>query len=431
MDAPSSGNLHRSRAERHTSRFNVESSHKSVVRPGIESKVLVTLPLNAPKVDLLIVGGGVLGAFHGFHAQRRGLSVRLLERYSAPRGATVRNFGQVVPSGLDQRWQRFGRESLAVYDAIQSEFDLSVRRLGSIYIASDDDELTLLEELRAIDAANDYASELWTPQRCLARYPQLRPSYCRGALFYPEEISVNPRMMIHRLHRYLREQVGFNVHFQTCVGELTEVDGGIEARTTDGDIFHAEKALVCSGHEFQLLFPAVFRNSDLTAVRLQMLRLKPQTGVQMPGNVLTGLSIRRYESFRQCPSWSEIKSREPEDSFSKKWGIHILFKQESDGGIILGDSHEYASVAGTDELQFDLRQNVNDYFVNEGRKIFDLPSWDIEAAWHGTYCQTNHPSGIFTKTIGRSIHVVTGIGGKGMTSSAGFSRHHLSEIFND
>lgn len=390
-----------------------------------------TLPRTAPKVDLLIVGGGVLGAFHAFHAQRRGLSVRLLERHSAPRAATVRNFGQIVPSGLDQRWQRFGRESLAVYNTLQGEFDLSVRRLGSIYIASDNDELTLLEELRAIDAANDYTSELWTPQRCLARYPQLRPAYCRGGLFYPEEISVNPRMMIHRLHRYLREQVGFSSHFHTCVRELCEVDGGIEAHTTDGRSFHAEQAIVCSGSEFQLLFPAVFANSDLTAVRLQMLRLKPQTGVQIPGNVLTGLSIRRYESFSQCPSWSDIKSREPEDSFAKKRGIHILFKQESDGGIILGDSHEYATVAEADELQFDLWRDVNDYFVNEGRRIFDLPSWDIEATWDGTYCQTSHPSGIFTKTIGRSIHIVTGIGGKGMTSSAGFTKHHLSEICND
>jgi glycine/D-amino acid oxidase-like deaminating enzyme len=147
--------------------------------------------------------------------------------------------------------------------------------------------------------------------------------------------------------------------------------------------------------------------------------------------VLTGLSIRRYESFTQCPSWSSVKSRETEDSFWRKWGVHILFKQESDGGIILGDSHEYASARQVDDLQFDLRRDINDYFVAEGRKIFDLPSWDIEAAWYGVYCQTSHPSGIFTKTIGSNIHIVTGIGGKGMTSSAAFANHQLKEILND
>ncbi|MEO2015859.1 MAG: TIGR03364 family FAD-dependent oxidoreductase [Fuerstiella sp.] len=376
-------------------------------------------------------GGGVLGAFHAYHAQRRGLGVVLLDKNSAPVGATVRNIGQVVPSGMDQHWQRFGRESVEIYTSLQKEFDLSVRRLGSIYLASDEHELTLLEELRAIDAANDYHSELWSPQQCRARYPQLRPDYCRGGLFYPDEISVNPRMMIHQLHRYQDQQSGYRSYFQTCVCDLAEAGGDIEARTTDGRVFRAERAIVCSGSEFQLLFPHEFQQSDLTAVRLQMLRLKPQSNIQMPGNVLTGLSIRRYESFAQCPSWSTIKSREAEDCFWRKWGVHILFKQEADGGIILGDSHEYASASRLDDLQFDLRGDINDYFVAEGMKIFDLPSWEIEAAWYGVYCQTSHPSGIFTKTIGNNIHIVTGIGGKGMTSSAAFTKHHLKEIYND
>ena len=47
--------------------------------------------------DLLIIGGGVLGSFFAYQALERGLSVVLLERHGAPAGATVRNFGQVVP----------------------------------------------------------------------------------------------------------------------------------------------------------------------------------------------------------------------------------------------------------------------------------------------------------------------------------------------
>jgi hypothetical protein len=54
----------------------------------------------------------------------------------------------------------------------------------------------------------------------------------------------------------------------------------------------------------------------------------------------------------------------------EKWGVHVLFKQEADGGIILGDSHEYASASRLDDLQFDLRGDINDYFVAEGMKIF-------------------------------------------------------------
>src|SRR6056297_347602 len=167
--------------------------------------------------DLLIIGGGVLGAFHAYHALRRGLRVVLLERSAAPRGATVRNFGQVVPSGLDQYWQRFGRDSLQTYRSLQAQQDIAVRCLGSIYIASDEEESTLIEELHAINAAAEYPSQLWTREQCQARYPQLRSGYCQGGLFFPEEVSVNPRTMIHRLHRYLAEQAGYQSHFQTAV----------------------------------------------------------------------------------------------------------------------------------------------------------------------------------------------------------------------
>lgn len=383
------------------------------------------------KTDLLIVGGGVIGAFHAWHALQRGLTVTLLERNAAPRGATVRNFGQVVPSGMDRHWQVFGRESLEIYRAIQQQADITVRQNGSIYLASDDEELTLLEELREINAADDYSSQLLTAAQCREKYTQLRADYCRGGLFFPDEVSVNPRLMIHRLHRFMSQQAGYVVHFNASVTSLNSENGNVVAKTADGRWFHAAKAMVCSGGEFKTLYPELFDESDLTAVKLQMLRLAPQPSVCIPGNVLTGLSIRRYECFSQCPSWSEIKSREPGESFWKSWGVHILFKQEPDGSIILGDSHEYAPAASADDLGFDLRGEINEYFIAEGQKIFELPRWDIEAAWFGVYCQTKHPSGVFRHTIDDNIHIVTGIGGKGMTSSAAFAKHNLSETYND
>jgi glycine/D-amino acid oxidase-like deaminating enzyme len=51
--------------------------------------------------DLIIVGGGVLGTFHAMHALELGLRVAVLERSKTPRGSSVQNFGQVVPSGMD------------------------------------------------------------------------------------------------------------------------------------------------------------------------------------------------------------------------------------------------------------------------------------------------------------------------------------------
>lgn len=389
------------------------------------------MPNQNEHTDLIIVGGGVLGAFHAWHALQRGLSIRLFERHTAPCSATVRNFGQIVPSGMDLRWQQFGRDSLEIYKSIQTDTDISIRQNGSLYIASDDEELTLLHELHEINAANDYASELWSKEQCCRRYPQLQRDYCRGGLFFPEELSANPRQMIHRLLNLIAAQPGSDIRFCTGIRQLTADTKKVVAQTTDNQQFSAENAIVCCGSEFQMLFPDIFCASDIEAVKLQMLRLKPQPEVRIPGNILTGQSIRRYESFSECPSWNAVKAAEPSESFGKEFGIHILFKQETDGSIILGDSHEYAMAAEADSLSFEVRSDISRYFVAEGRKIFDLPAWDIETEWFGVYSQTSHPDGIFTMLVDDRIHIVTGIGGKGMTSSAGFARHYLKTICND
>lgn len=380
---------------------------------------------------MLVIGGGVLGAFHAYHALQRGLRVHLVERNSVPKGATVRSFGQVVPSGLDQQWQAFGRRSLEVYAEVQAKFDVSIRRNGTFYLASDQDELKLLEELHAINLSNQYLSELLSQQACLKKFPQLRADYCVAGLYFPDEISVNPRRMIHQLHAYLASHANYEAFFSSTVTKIESDSSCVSAFTSDGLKLTADQTIVCSGADFQTLFPSVFLESDLVAVKLQMLRLKPQSSVQMSGNVLTGSSIRRYESFSECPSWQAIKSKEESDSFAKRWGIHILFKQEADGSIILGDSHEYAPAKDIDSLTFEIRDDINRYFVEEGKRIFDLPCWEIDSAWLGVYSQTDHPNGIFTESISDRVHVVTGIGGKGMTSSAGFAEHQLGVILND
>ena len=379
--------------------------------------------------DLIVVGGGVLGTFHAYHAAKRGLRVLLFESNPRPRNATVRNFGQIVPSGSCSHWQRWGRESLEIYKSIQDKCDISAQQNGSIYIASNADELGLLEELHAINQENAYESELWTIKQCLSRYPHLKRDYCQGGLFFPDELSVNPRLMIHRVHDYLSNQVSF--HYNSPIQQLATSANRVIAETANGTTYSAETAIVCSGTDFQSLYPDLYENSDLQLVKLQMLRLNPQPQIKLPGNILTGLSIRRYESFSECPSWSSIKAAEPDDCFWKAWGVHLLFKQEVDGSIIVGDSHEYASVKNRDAIGFDLRDDINRYFIDEGKKILDLPHWDVESSWAGLYCQTKHESGIFQKTIDGRIHIVTGIGGKGMTSSPGFSKHHIAELYHD
>ena len=388
--------------------------------------------LNAKQADLLVIGGGILGTFHAYHAIEKGLRVIHLERHQAPIGATVRNFGQIVPSGMNTFWQQLGRESLRIYKDLQTEVDLTVKEEGSIYLASNTEELVLLEELSQINEQNAYLSKMLTKEQCHARFPSLNESYCVGGLFFPEEISVNPRVMIHRLHRHLQEHPLYLGYFGEEVNELeVQADGTVQATTTKNGAYTAQKSIVCGGTEIRTLFPQTFLSSNLEIVQLQMMRIAGDKTVSLPGNVLTGLTIRRYESFQDCPSWGETIDNWDPDPFQKEFGIHILFKQESDGSILLGDSHEYAKAGDEGILPFTNRSDINRFFIDEGKQIFNLPRWDVTETWLGRYSQTSDPRGVVSETIDDHIHLITGIGGKGMTAGPGFAKAQIKEIFND
>jgi len=377
--------------------------------------------------DLLIIGGGVLGTFHALQAVEKGLKVALLERSDLPRGASVQNFGQIIPSGMNLKWQQYGRKSLEIYKDIQSKFDISVRQNGSVYLASNEAEMTLLEELAVINRANDYSSRLLTAIECRQVYEGIQADYCRGGLFFPEEITLEPRTAVHRILAYLTEQKGLLFYPKTLVTAV-ETDGtACRVRTSDNRFFSAEKVLICSGYEFQTLFPEIYFKSDLQAVKLQMLQLEAQPSQRIPGSILTGLSIRRYESFCECPSFAAIKAQEDPESLAKKWGVHILFKQAVDGSIILGDSHEYAPATATETLDVSIKTAINQFMLEEAAKIFDLQNWNIRETWIGTYPQCQN-SDIFQRTIDDRIHLLTGIGGKGMTASAGFAAENINTL---
>ena len=368
-----------------------------------------------------------MGAFHAYHATKLGKSVLILEQDNYPVSSTVRNFGQVVPSGSSGRWFDYGRRSLEIYQDIQSKFAISVRRNGTIYVASDDTEWTLANELFAIHQSKGYACNLLSKRQCLEQYPELKSEYVKGAIYYPNEVSVEPNLLIYKLLDYLQEQHKVAYKPNTSVIDCQEINGKVEVLTAAKEKFSAEKVIICSGYVFNLLFPETYAKSGLIVSKLQMMQTVPMKNVSLKGNILTGLSIRRYESFEECLSYKNNTTPEHYTEL-KKWGIHILFKQAIDGSIIIGDSHEYAPVGKTDELGFDTKDYINKLMLKEAERIVNFPVNQIARTWAGFYAQ--HPNDIFEHDISPNIHIFTGIGGKGMTTSAGYAEVNIRRLFS-
>ncbi|MBB2952551.1 TIGR03364 family FAD-dependent oxidoreductase [Sphingobacterium sp. JUb56] len=383
--------------------------------------------MNLSKYDLIVVGGGILGTFHAYHALVKGLRVLQLEKDNYPVSSTVRNFGQVVPSGMSGKWFDYGVRGLEIYKSIQNEMDISVRNNGSIYIASDADEVQMLHELSAHYKQVGYAHELWSKEQILKTYPMMKDTYVKEAIVFKQEVSVEPDLMIHRLHAYMQTKFEqYTLKYDATVMACEDNADLVKVTTNDMQLFEGDKVIICNGYEFKILYRSLFEDSGLKISKLQMMRTKPMKDLHLPGNILTGLTTRRYESFEEyCPSFHQIKVPEHYKELREQ-GIHILFKQAIDGSIIVGDSHEYAQGNQLDELGFAINSKINDLMLNEANRIITMDQSMIASSWAGFYAQ--HDNDILEVDVSDRIHVRTGIGGKGMTASAGYAEQSIEAI---
>ena len=332
----------------------------------------------------------------------------------------------MVPSGLGGRWQEYGRRSVEIYKEIQQEFDITVRAQGSVYVASDEEEWQIAQEAAELFAGKDLPNELLSAPQTLSRFPYLRESYTKGSIFFPEDLSVEPDKMVHRLIDYGVQKYDISYWPDTAVLACETKGDLIEIRTAPGLTLQAERALICCGSEFRILYPDLFATSGLIVSKLQMLQTYPLPHTNLAANVLTGLTLRRYEAFEECPSFASLTVPSHYTEL-KNWGIHILFKQATDGSIIIGDSHEYAPAGQISDLGFDCKDHIDELILTEAERIVQFPVRGIARRWAGYYAQ--HPDEVFEYEVAPRLNIITGVGGKGMTSSLGFAEENVKGWF--
>src|SRR5437763_10688869 len=123
-----------------------------------------------PRVDVAVVGGGIVGLAHAWAAARRGLSVALFERDPRARGAAVRNFGMGWPVGQPPGEPlRLALHSRTRWLELAERAGVWAHPCGSLHLAYRDDERAVLEEFVAGDTAPDRDCRLLTPRQVLER----------------------------------------------------------------------------------------------------------------------------------------------------------------------------------------------------------------------------------------------------------------------
>ena len=361
--------------------------------------------------DVIVIGAGIVGLALARSHAIRGRSVLVVDREDRTVGATIRNFGLVWPVGQPPgtRFER-ARQSAQIWNELAVEAGVEIHATGSLTLAHSDLELRVLREFAA---AFGKGIEVLGPEEAGRRSPAVRTEKLVGALFSPHEHTVNPRTAPAAIIRWLSEHAAVQFRFGLVA---TRIEPGV-VTFADGTRAEADQIFVCSGPDLRTLFPRELAAAGVTVCKLQMLRTAPQpAGWKLGPALCAGLTLAHYDAFALCPSLTELKQHFAQARAEEmRWGVHVLVSQNGDGGLTLGDTHEYG--ATHDPFQREALDRLVLAYLDE---FACIPERSIAEHWTGYYPKLAGKSELVLNPM-PGVTLVNALGGAGMTMSFGLA----------
>ncbi|MEV0681583.1 TIGR03364 family FAD-dependent oxidoreductase [Actinosynnema sp. NPDC050436] len=368
---------------------------------------------------VLIVGGGVLGTMHAWQAVERGHEVVHLEREPEARGASVRNFGLVWVGGraagaeLDaalrarELWERIGARVPA----------LGFRPNGSLTVLRTPLELAVAEETLARPDAGERGLRLLDPAEARAVNPALRGDLL-GALWCARDAAVEPRTAQPALRAALEATGRYTFlpgHEVRSAGQgVVRDDRGVEHR---GDV-----VVLCTGAALGGLVREIAGDVPVRRVRLQMMQTEP-LDEPLTTSVADGDSLRYYPAYRGA-ALDALNDDQPQPATARDHAMQLLVVQRLDGGLTIGDTHEY-----DEPFPFDTQDAPYDHLAQVAESVLGWPLPRIARRWAGVYAQCADKSRVVHRDqVEPGVWLVTGPGGRGMTCSPAIGFDTAEEI---
>lgn len=369
--------------------------------------------------DIAIVGAGIVGLAHAYMALRKGYKVVLFERDQYAVGASIRNFGLLWPigqapgAGLDRAIR-----SRKHWDEISKQSGIWLNPGGSLHLAYHDDEMEVLSEFSTLYKDAPYEFRLISPEAIQELSPVVKKSGLKGGMFSATEGTVYSREAIRRLPVWMEEKFGLILRFGHVVTDIA-----LPKVKTARETWHVKKVFVCSGADFETLYPEVFDQHPITKCKLQMMKAVTDKPIAIGPALCAGLTLRHYDAFATCPSLSKLDARyNTESDLYKKHGIHVLLAQNSYGELIIGDSHHYSNTIEPFEAE-----RVNEVILDYLHSFTNFKELKITERWHGVYPKVHGNSNLVLEPE-PGVTIVNGLGGAGMTLSFGLAEEIVEKV---
>jgi len=369
----------------------------------------------------IVVGAGIVGLATARALAEKGYQVKVIEKSQFALGASVRNFGMLWPVGQpDGHLYNRSVRTKAIWVDYLDAAKIPYNACGSLHLAYSKEEMNVVEDIAQFFQSKNRPVSVIDKDTVLANYNGINENGLLGALRSEDEIIIDPREGIKHLPAYLTQKYGVAFIWGTAITGVTS-----HAAFAGKTKYEADIVCVCSGQDFETLYPEQFKAQPIIKTKLQMMRFKHQDpNFNIGASVCGGLSLLHYKSFTASSALTKLRLKiEEEIPEYLKYGIHVMVSQNNQGELTVGDSHEYA----LDFEPFD-KTEINEMILAYLKRFMHIEQWDMIQSWNGIYpIMTNGAAELFLNPE-PGVYILNGIGGHGMTMSFGFAEEMIETI---
>lgn len=189
-----------------------------------------------PVMDVIVLGGGLMGTSAAFFLARRGARVTLIERHRIGTGATVASFGNIRRTGRYLPQLPLAHRARALWAELAGLLgrDVEFRATGHIRLIFDEESLADMRAFAAAAAPWGLNIEELSAHDIRRRFPGLGPTAIAASLS-PEDGSANPRLIAPAFAE-AAARLGVRIVDQTAIGRIAHGPGGFSVDTREGRI---------------------------------------------------------------------------------------------------------------------------------------------------------------------------------------------------
>ncbi len=199
-------------------------------------------------MEVVVVGGGIVGLASAYYLARRGAAVTLCERGRLGNGSTERSIGGIRAQFTHPTNIRLSLESMSVWTEFEETFEIDIgyRRAGYLFLARTDESASALRD------AVDRQREMGVPSRIVDREaarehcPALHSERFTAASYSPTDGFADPHLALQGYSEAAVE-AGVDIRTKTAVTGIHKRDGAVHGVTAAGDRLEADFIVNAAG----------------------------------------------------------------------------------------------------------------------------------------------------------------------------------------